>query len=76
MSRAVSNSPATVDAGADRDVTTGATVVLQGSASDAENDPVTVTWEQTVGPPVTLDDPNKLQPQFPRRPARRGCSSG
>jgi subtilisin family serine protease len=63
--KAVSNAPATVNAGADRSVKTSTpAVTLQGSASDAEGDPVTVLWVQQSGTPVTLDDPTKLQPKF------------
>jgi subtilisin family serine protease len=62
--RAVANGAPTVDAGADQTVNTGTTVTLQGTASDPESEPITVTWVQTLGPAVTLDDSHKLQPKF------------
>jgi subtilisin family serine protease len=61
---AVANRASTVDAGTDQTVNTATTVTLHGSASDPENDPITVTWAQTLGPAVTLDDRHKLQPTF------------
>jgi hypothetical protein len=53
-----------VGAGADQTVDSGAVVALAGSASDAESDPVTVTWSQESGPAVTLDDIHALRPRF------------
>ena len=42
----------------------GATVTLEGSASDANLDPLTYSWTQTGGPSVTLADPTTRRPSF------------
>ena len=42
----------------------GNVVQLKGSASDANNDPLTTTWTQTSGPAVTLSDVHALRPTF------------
>ncbi len=57
------------DAGPDRDVYEGATVVLNGASSeDPEVAPLTVTWTQTGGPSVTLASPTALTPSFTAPP--------
>jgi subtilisin family serine protease len=63
--RAVANNPPLVTAGPDATVNTNTDpVVLQGSAGDPDGEPVTVRWVQTLGPAVTLSNPNALQPRF------------
>lgn len=60
------NTAATADAGPDQTVASGATVTVDGSASDA-NDPgqaLTHSWAQTAGTSVTLDDLNSAAPAF------------
>ncbi|MBW2976066.1 hypothetical protein KY347_01320 [Candidatus Woesearchaeota archaeon] len=41
---AIGNTPPTADAGEDRSVVIGETMELEGSGSDAENDPLTFAW--------------------------------
>jgi hypothetical protein len=48
------NHAPSASAGNDRTVLRRATVVLEGSGSDADNDALSYTWTQTSGPPVTL----------------------
>ena len=48
------NEAPVVDAGADMTVNTGATVSLQGSATDADSTSLTYVWEQVSGTTVTL----------------------
>ncbi|HEX3760599.1 MAG TPA: hypothetical protein VHW23_17915, partial [Kofleriaceae bacterium] len=49
-------------AGAARTVASGATVTLAGSATGTA--PLTFAWAQTVGPTVTLSDPDSAAPSF------------
>lgn len=58
------NTPPTVSAGADQTLASGATVTLQGTASDADGDALTATWKQTAGPAVTLSSASALKPTF------------
>jgi chitinase len=54
-----------VDAGADRMTYTGTAVSLQGSASDADGDPLTLQWSIVSSPPgstVALEDPTTTTP--------------
>jgi hypothetical protein len=57
------NRPPSASAGNDQNVNEGATVSLSGSASDPDNNPLTLTWTQVSGPEVTItlanDDPSK-----------------
>ena len=62
------NSPPVVDAGSDQTVTGGSTVTLGGSATDADNDPLTYQWTQTSGPSVTLSGATTLTPSFTAPP--------
>jgi LmbE family N-acetylglucosaminyl deacetylase len=58
------NAPPTANAGTDQAVSTGATVQLDGSAS---NDPAgnpDYKWAQTSGSALTLSDPTSVQPTF------------
>lgn len=50
------NTPPTVDAGADQTVDEGSMVMLAPAVSDADDDAITVTWEQLSGPEVSLAD--------------------
>ena len=58
------NTPPTADAGQDQTADIGNTIVLSGSASDADNDPLTILWTQTSGPSVTLSSDNELITSF------------
>ncbi len=52
-------------AGADRTVTAGTTLNLDGSASsDPDGDTITFEWTQTAGPVVTLSGPTSATPAF------------
>jgi hypothetical protein len=42
----------------------GETITLTGTATDRDNDPVTVRWTQTSGPAVTLVNPTSLVSTF------------
>jgi Ca2+-binding RTX toxin-like protein len=52
-------------AGADQNATAGQIVQLDaGLSEDPEGQPVTYTWTQVGGPPVTLSDPHAARPTF------------
>lgn len=55
LSLNVDNSPPRVFAGEDVQVHAGATVELQGAATDPDEDELVVGWTQTAGPPVRMD---------------------
>jgi|GEM_PF-1717216 len=65
------NNPPTANAGANQTVDVGSPVALAGSASDADNDPLTYSWTQTAGPAVMLQGADTLTPSFtaPNAPA-------
>jgi len=53
------------EAGQDQTVTTGSTVVLNGSSSsDPDNDPISYIWSQTSGTRVSLAGSNTVSPSF------------
>jgi chitodextrinase len=61
------NSPPVANAGLDRNVTVGDTVVLDGSDStDADGDPLTFSWSLTTpaGSDATLSDSTAVSPSF------------
>jgi hypothetical protein len=59
------NTPPVADAGADATIAAGASVALDGSgSSDADNDPLSASWTQVSGPPVTIANANGLQATF------------
>ncbi|MFK4083638.1 PKD domain-containing protein [Kribbella sp. NPDC020789] len=59
------------NAGTPQSVVVGATVTLDGSGTDADNDPLTYAWTQTGGPAVTLSSTTAAKPTFtaPAAPA-------
>jgi hypothetical protein len=59
------NQPPTADAGPNQAVDEGVVVTLDASNSiDPDNDPLSYSWTQIGGSPVTLDDPTAMQPTF------------
>ncbi|MFL0355489.1 PKD domain-containing protein [Erythrobacter sp. GH1-10] len=69
---AANNAPV-ANAGQDQTVPGEAVVQLDGSgSSDSDNDPITYSWTQVSGPPVTLSDPTAANPTFTAPPRRNG----
>jgi len=59
------NQPPTADAGPNQAVDEGVVVTLDASNSiDPDEDPLSYSWAQVGGSPVTLDDPAAMQPTF------------
>ena len=72
-SEAIGDPTPTADAGSDRSVVAGETVILDGSASASpyRNQPLEYEWAQTGGPAVTLTGAETANPSFtaPAAPA-------
>ena len=58
------NTAPVANAGPDQTVNPGTTVTLQGSGTDADNDPLTYSWSQTAGPSVSLSGASTPTPTF------------
>lgn len=58
------NTPPVVNAGPDQSVAGGDGVLLFGTATDADGDALSVIWNQTAGPMVTINNPSTLNPDF------------
>ena len=58
------NDPPTVDAGRDQTVREGETVTLSGTASDPENDPLTIQWTHDSSLSIGLADDTALSTSF------------
>lgn len=56
------NTPPVLTVGADQTVPEGTMVTLTATATDADNDPVTITWSQSGGPTVALTDNTFVAP--------------
>src|SRR5256712_783873 len=62
---APSNNPPIANAGTDQTINEGTSVTLDGSSSsDPDNDALTYSWIQIVGPTVTLSSANTASPTF------------
>jgi hypothetical protein len=62
---APSNTAPVADAGPTQSVASAAVVTLDGTASsDGDNDPLTYSWTQISGPPVTLSNASAATPTF------------
>lgn len=62
------NTPPTANPGGAQTVAENATVVLSGGGSDPDGDPLTLTWTQTGGQPVTLTGSDTSTPSFTAPP--------
>ena len=58
------NNPPVVNAGTDQTAPEGTVVTLNGTASDADGDPLTYSWIQTAGEAATLSGDDTLSPTF------------
>ncbi|MCH8537695.1 MAG: hypothetical protein LAT66_07990, partial [Alkalimonas sp.] len=58
------NQPPVVSAGTARTVAAGSRVTLQGSASDADGEQLSLQWQQVAGPTVALTAADTLEPSF------------
>lgn len=58
------NTAAVASAGPDQSVAGGSTVQLDGTATDADNDTLTVTWSQVSGTTVALSSTSDDDPTF------------
>jgi hypothetical protein len=65
----------TANGGYYEEVAAGATVALDGSrSSDPDGRPLSFQWDQIGGPPVVLDDRNKVDPRFTAPKLRDGAT--
>lgn len=62
--RASVNFPPVADAGTDKTVFRNSTVMLSGTGTDADNDPMTFQWMQVAGPAVSLLASNSASTSF------------
>ncbi|MBD59180.1 MAG: hypothetical protein CL808_03535 [Citromicrobium sp.] len=61
----MANTAPSVNAGPDQNLANGGgTVALSGTASDADNDPLTYTWTQVSGPSVSIQNATTLNASF------------
>ena len=58
------NNPPTVDAGQDRAVDEGDTLILNGTASDADGDALTYLWSHDSDLEIILDNPSSVSVSF------------
>lgn len=58
------NTAPVANAGTDQSVTESTTVQLDGTATDADGDTLTITWSQTSGTSVTLSSTSDEDPNF------------
>lgn len=58
------NTAPSATAGTDQDVGEGTSVVLSGSGSDPDGNPLTFSWQQLAGPAVALSSPNLATTSF------------
>lgn len=58
------NTPPVADAGEAQEVESGTTVLLSGSASDEDNEPLTYLWNQVSGSEVALSTSTDLNTSF------------
>ena len=66
------NDPPIADAGQDQSVRNKSQVILQGSASDPDQDELDAWWVQLSGPPVSLQNAGRLEASFEAPKLRRG----
>jgi PKD repeat protein len=57
----LANNPPIANAGPDKEIFEGQSVVLEGSGSDPDGDPISFSWSCSGG---TLSDPNVAQPTY------------
>lgn len=58
------NQPPLVDAGPDQSVVESVSITLTGTASDPDGDIAVISWAQSSGPTITLNNPDSLAASF------------